>query len=52
MIRLLSDIGETAHLVIISVERLGFGKGLDRHRVNGRRNRIESDAVTNETASV
>ena len=32
--------------------RPGFGYGLDRRRVNGRCNRIESDAVTNETAFV
>ena len=32
--------------------RPGFGNGLDRRRVNGRCNRIESDVVTNETAFV
>ena len=30
--------------------RPDFGNGLDRCRVNRRRNRIENDAVTNETA--
>ena len=33
-------------------ERSGFDDELDRRRVNERRNRIETDAVTNETASV
>ena len=30
----------------------GFGSGLDRCRVNGRRKRIENDRATNETAFV
>ena len=33
-------------------KRHGSDNELDRHRVNERRNRIETDAVTNETVSV
>ena len=33
-------------------KRHGSDNELDRRRVNERRNRIETDAVTNETASV
>jgi len=33
-------------------KRSGFSTGLDRRRVNERLNRVESDAVTNETGSV
>ena len=43
---------ENAPLIAAFLNRPGSGNGLDRCRVNGRRNRIENDAVTNETAFV
>ena len=43
---------ENAPLLAAFSNRLGFGNGLNRCRVNRRRNRIENDAVTNETAFV
>ena len=43
---------ENAPLLAAFSNRPGFGNGLDRCRVNRRRNRIENDAVTNETAFV
>ena len=43
---------ENAPLLLAFSNRLGFGNGLGRRRVNGRSNRIESDAVTNKTAFV
>ena len=43
---------ENAPLLSAFSNRSGFGNGLDQHRVNRRCNRIESDAVTNETAFV
>ena len=43
---------ENAPLLAAFSKRPGFGNGLDRYRVNRRRNRIENDAVTNETAFV
>jgi len=33
-------------------KRPGFSTGFDRRRVNERLNRVESDAVTNETGFV
>ena len=43
---------ENALLLKAYSKRPGSDKELDRHRVNERRKRIETDAVTNETASV
>ena len=43
---------ENAPLLKAFSERPSSDNELDRHRVNERRNRIETDAVTNETASV
>ena len=43
---------ENAPLLAAFSNRPGFGNGLDRCRVNRRRNRIENDAVSNETAFV
>ena len=43
---------ENAPVLSAFSNRPGFGNGLDRRRVNGRCNRIESNAVTNETAFV
>ena len=43
---------ENAPLLKAFSERPGSDNELDRRRVNERRNRIETDAVTNETASV
>ena len=43
---------ENATLLKAFSKRHGFNVGLDRCRVNERRNRIESDAAANETASV
>ena len=40
---------ENAPLLAAFSNRPGFGNGLDRCRVNRRRNRIGNDAVTNET---
>lgn len=39
---------QNASLLTAFSNRFGFGDGLDRPRVNGRRNHIKSDAVTNE----
>ena len=41
---------ENAPLLAAFSNRPGFGNGLDRCRVNRRRNRIENGAVSNETA--
>ena len=43
---------ENAPLLKAYSKRHGSDNELDRRRVNERRNRIETDAVTNETASV
>ena len=43
---------ENAPLLKAFSKRPGSDYELDRRRVNERRNRIETDAVTNETASV
>ena len=43
---------ENAPLLAASSNRPGFDNGLDRCRVNRRRNRIKNDAVTNETGFV
>ena len=43
---------EKAPLLKAYSKRLGSDNELDRRRVNERRNRVETDAVTNETASV
>ena len=43
---------ENATLLTVYLKRPGSDNELDRRRVNKRRNRIETDAVTNETASV
>ena len=43
---------ENAPLLAAFSNRPGFGNGLDRCRVNRRRNRIENDAVTNEATFV
>ena len=43
---------ETAPLLKAFSKRHGFNVGLDWYNVNERRNRNESNAVTNETASV
>ena len=43
---------ENASLLNAYSKRHGSDNELDRRRVNERRNRIETDAVTNETASV
>ena len=43
---------ENVSLLKAFSKRYGFNVGLDRCRVNERRNRIERDAVANETASV
>ena len=43
---------ENAPLLAAFSNRPGFGNGLDRCRVNRRRNRIENNAVSNETAFV
>ena len=45
-------IFENAPLLKAFSERPGSDNELDRRRVNERRNRIETDAVTNETTSV
>ena len=43
---------ENAPLLVAVSNRHGFGNSLDRYRVNGRCNRIENDAVTNEATFV
>ena len=43
---------ENALLLKAYLKRHSSDNELDRHRVNERRNRIETDAVTNDTASV
>ena len=43
---------ENAPLLAAVANLLGFDNSLDRCRVNGRCNRSEIDAVTNETAFV
>ena len=43
---------ENAPLLKAYSKRPGSDNELDRRRVNERRNRIETDAITNETASV
>ena len=43
---------ENAPLLKAFSKWLGSDNELDRRRINERRNRIEADAVTNETASV
>ena len=43
---------ENAPLLAAFSNRHGFGNSLDRCRVNRRHNRIENDAVTNETVFV
>ena len=43
---------ENAPFLAAFSNRPGFGNGLDRCRVNRRRNRIENDALTNETTFV